>query len=138
MMIKKILIVTILISASSICNAQTLKTIEQFENKHQNCLDIGINMKNCSIKYYNQSDSLLNAVYKKLKANLNGTAQTKLKNEQFSWLKRRDLYFKKAYLEAKSEIPFPGSDDFEMIYTDKKSDFVMNRVKELITRFNQK
>ncbi|GAA4165426.1 hypothetical protein GCM10022217_37640 [Chryseobacterium ginsenosidimutans] len=135
-MIKKTLLVIILISTWSSCNSQTLKTIEQFENKHQDCLDTGINMKNCSAKYYNQSDSLLNIVYKKLKANLNSTEQTKLKNEQLYWLKKRDSYFKKAYLEAKNEGPFPEPDDLEMVYLDKKSNFIMDRVKELIARFS--
>lgn len=136
-MIKKTLLLIVLVSAWINSNAQTMKTIEQLENKYHNCLDSGINMKNCSVTYYNESDSLLNVVYTKLKAKLNSTEQIKLKNEQLSWLKKRDLYFKKAYLEVKNEIPFPGSDDFEMIYTDKKSDFVMDRVKKLIVRLNK-
>jgi uncharacterized protein YecT (DUF1311 family) len=132
-MIKKALII-LFISIGFNCNSQTMKTIEQFENRYQDCLDSGKNMKNCSIKYYNQSDSLLNVAYKRLKAKLNATEQTKLKNEQLSWLKKRDLYFKKAYLEAKNEGPFPEQDDLEMVYIDKKSEFVMDRVKQIIKR----
>lgn len=134
-MIKKTLII-IFIAIGFSCSSQTLKTIEKFENKHQDCLDSGINMKGCSIKYYNQSDSLLNVAYKRLRAEISVTEQAKLKNEQLSWLKKRDSYFKKAYLEAKSEGPFPDPDDLEMVYIDKKSEFVMNRVKELIKRTN--
>jgi uncharacterized protein YecT (DUF1311 family) len=96
-MIKKsILFISIILTLN--CSSQTLKTINEIEQSHQECLDRGGYMKGCSIKYYNESDSLLNSVYKNLKSKLNAEEQIKLKKEQLKWLKNRDNYFEKIYL----------------------------------------
>lgn len=115
--------------------AQSLKEIEQFETSYQNCLDNGGFMKGCSIKFYSQTDSLLNVVYNNLKMKINSTAKSNLKKEQLEWLKKRDAYFIKARKETISEVGnFEDSQDFQMILIDKKSSFVMIRVKELLKR----
>ncbi len=130
---KSIFIILFILSFN--CNSQTLKTIEKIELKYQNCLDKGAYMKGSSVEYYNQADSLLNLVYKKLKIKLSTEGQLKLKKEQLEWLKKRDKYFKKVYSETKKEDDFiEGSNDFNMIIIDKKAEFVFERVKEFIKR----
>lgn len=136
-MLKNIILITII--TLNFCGySQTLKKLEELENKYQECLDSGIGMKNCSIKFYLTSDSLLNVAYKNLKIKLNTTEQNNLKIEQQKWLKKRDAYFKKAFVEAKNENSGDTeSSDFQMFYFDKKSTFVIERVKELISRKNK-
>jgi uncharacterized protein YecT (DUF1311 family) len=130
---KSILLVFILFSFH--CNAQTIKTITKLEIAHQRCLDTGVGMKNCSIKYYNQSDSLLNVVYRNLRLKLSSEEKSKLKKEQLGWLKKRDQYFRKVYSNTKKEGYFEeGSSDFDMVLFDLKADYVFVRVKELIKR----
>jgi uncharacterized protein YecT (DUF1311 family) len=135
-MIKKI-ILFISITLTLNCSSQTLKTIDEIERSHQECLDEGVYMKGCSIKYYNESDSLLNIVYKNLKNKLNSEEQIKFKKEQLKWLKNRDNYFEKVYLETINEGLFiEGTNDFDMVFIDEKAVFVFKRVKVLIKRLN--
>lgn len=130
---KIVLLLFILVSMH--CNSQTLKTVSKLEIVHQDCLDTGVAMRICSLKYYNQSDSLLNVVYKKLRLKLSTDEQSKLKKEQLIWLKKRDQYFKKAYSDTKKDGYFEeGSRDFDMVVYDLKADYVFVRVKELIKR----
>ncbi len=133
-MIQKSIII-ILITLSFNCNSQTIKTIEKIEIAHQNSLDKGGDGKGCSVEYYNQADSLLNVVYKKLKLKLNAEEQSKLKKEQLEWLKKRDKYFQKVYSEEKNFGNWrEGSNDFDMIIIDQKAKFVFERVKILIKK----
>ena len=114
-----------------------MKQIVKLEDDYQNCLDSGNGMKNCSINFYSTSDSILNVAYKNLKVKLNVTEQNKLKIEQRKCLKMRDDYFKKAFTESKKENSGDTeSDDFQMFYFDKKSTFIINRVKVLIKKRN--
>ena len=135
-MLKKIILIAII--NFTICGySQTLKQVVKLENEYQKCLDSGNGMKNCSINFYSTSDSLLNFAYKNLKVKLNVTEQNNLKIEQRKWLKMRDDYFNKAFKESKKENNGDTEgDDFKMFYFDKKSTFVINRVKELITKRN--
>lgn len=135
-MIKKsILFISITLTLN--CSSQTLKTIDEIERSHQECLDRGDYMKGCSIKYYNESDSLLNIVYKNLKSKLNTEEQIKLKKEQLKWLKNRDNYFEKVYLETINEGLFiEGTNDFDMVVINQKAVFVFKRVKVLIKRMS--
>ena len=116
-------------------NSQTLKTVKDMEISYQKCLDKGQDMRGCAVIYYTKSDSILNVVYKKLRKKLNDSEKEKLKAEQVAWLKKRDQYFKKEYSKLKKENDFEeGSSDFDMVYYDKKSQFVIKRVKELISK----
>ncbi|KQO22813.1 hypothetical protein ASF10_10660 [Flavobacterium sp. Leaf82] len=133
-MIKKSLLLFVLFF-SFYCNAQTIETINKLKNTYHHCLDSGSGMKDCSIGYYNQSDSLLNVSYKNLKLKLSSKEQSKLKKEQLDWLKKRDLYFEKVYSDTKKEGHFiEGSSDFDMVVFDEKANYVFARVKELIKR----
>lgn len=128
-------ILFVFIAFSFNCNSQTLKTITTIESSYHNCLDEGDDMRGCSIEYYEQADSLLNVVYRKLRLKFNDQDQSKLKKEQLEWLKHRDKYFEKIYSQTKKEGNFiEGSSDFDMIVIDKKADFVLERVKLLIKR----
>ncbi|QLC65083.1 DUF1311 domain-containing protein [Flavobacterium sp. LPB0248] len=130
---KTLLALLVLISFKS--NSQTLETVSKMKSDYQKCLDKGNNMSGCSIMYYNQSDSLLNVVYKNLKERISSKEQSKLKKEQLEWLKKRDLYFEKVYADTKREGNFKeGTRDFEMVVFDEKANFVFGRVKELIKR----
>lgn len=116
-------------------NGQTLKTITKLETTHQKCLDSGVGMRNCSLKYFNQSDSLLNVAYKNLRLKLNPEEKSELKKQQLAWLKKRDQYFKKVYSDTKKEGYFEeGTLDFEMVIFDLQADYVFARVKELIKK----
>jgi uncharacterized protein YecT (DUF1311 family) len=130
---KSILLFFILFSFHS--NAQTLKSVTKLETTHQKCLDTGIGMRNCSLKYLNQSDSLLNVAYKNLRLKLSSEEKSELKKEQLIWLKKRDQYFKKAYSDTRKKGYFEeGSLDFEMVVFDLQADYVFDRVKELIKK----
>ena len=134
---KKIILYAIL-TLNFYSYSQTLKKVIELETKYLECLDNGIGMKNCPINFYSTSDSLLNVAYKNLKIKMNVAEQNNLQIEQRKWLKKRDEYFKKAYVEAKKENSgeTQGS-DFTMFYFNKKSEFVIQRVKELINRINK-
>ena len=116
-MLKKLLLLLFTIITLNFCGySQTLKKVVEIENKYQECLDSGIGMKNCAIKFYSTSDSLLNVAYKNYKIKLKVLEQNKLKSEQKIWLKKRDDYFKKAYKETVEEYGNePESNDFKMI-----------------------
>ena len=136
-MLKKLLLFTI-ITLNFCGHSQTLKKVVEIENKYQKCLDSGIGMKNCSINFYSTSDSILNVAYKNYKIKLNVFEHNKLKSEQRIWLKKRDDYFKKAYNETVEEYGNePESNDFKMILFDKKANFVILRVKILLTRIKK-
>lgn len=116
-------------------NSQTIEVVNKMKSDYQRCLDSGNGMKNCSVVYYNQSDSLLNVAYKNLKLKLSAKEQSKLKKEQLEWLKKRDLYFRKVYQDTKKEGHFTeGSSDFEMVIFDEEANYVFARVKELIRK----
>lgn len=130
---KLTLLLFILVSLN--CNAQTMETVNKLKTSYQHCLNSGSGMKDCSIEYYNQSDSLLNVAYKNLKLKLSSKEQSKLKKEQLDWLKKRDLYFEKVYADTKKEGHFiEGSSDFDMVVFDEKANYVFARVKELIKK----
>jgi uncharacterized protein YecT (DUF1311 family) len=133
-MIKTSLLIFFMVFAFN-CNAQNIETVNKLKSSYQKCLNSGSGMKNCSIEYYNQSDSLLNVAYKNLKLKLSSKEQSKLKKEQLDWLKKRDLYFEKIYADTKKEGHFiEGSSDFDMVIFDEKANYVFSRVKEIIKR----
>ena len=136
-MSKKIILIIIL--TFNFCSySQTLKKVEELEDKYQACLDSGNEIKNCSLNFYTTSDSLLNVAYKNLRIKLNATEQNDLKIEQQKWLKKRDAYFKKAFVEAKDENSGDTeTSDFTMFYFHKKIMFVTERVRELILKRNK-
>lgn len=130
---KTLLCLFVLISLKS--NSQTLETVYKLKSEYQKCLDKGQDMRGCAYQYYNQSDSLLNVVYKNRKSKISSKEQSKLKKEQLEWLKKRDHFFDKVYSDTKKEGNFrEGSSDFDMIVFDQQAKFVFGRVKELIKK----
>ena len=111
---------------------QTVKTMDVLETSYQACLDKGVNMLNCSKMYYQQLDSILNLVYKKLRKKMTPSQSSKLKAVQLKWLESRDKYFENIVLDPEEQAL--GKEDKEMIIIDKKSDYIKERVIELIKK----
>jgi uncharacterized protein YecT (DUF1311 family) len=114
------------------CSAQTIKTVDSLEDAEQACLDKGVGMPDCAFRFYDQMDSLLNVVYRKLYAGYSPAQQSSLKSQQRLWLKKRDEYFRKV---AKEKEELQGG-DAAMIKADKRAQFVKNRVIVLIRMAN--
>jgi len=129
------LIVFLIFFSNSNCQSTNLKKVESIEYYYQKCLDQGTDMLGCSDKYYFFCDKLLNEVYQTIKTKLNQKDKKLLKIEQLKWIKKRDLYFKKAYFEAKDEAENLSTEDLQMIFIDKKADYVKERVVFLIKKF---
>lgn len=119
--------------------AQTISTINVLAEKHQSCLDSGIDMLGCSKSYYFQMDSMLNVVYNKLRASLSQSEKDSLKKEQLNWLKKRDLYFEKQNKEfrEKAQSGEWGS-DMAMITYDNQAEYVKDRVIILIKKLHKR
>jgi uncharacterized protein YecT (DUF1311 family) len=116
-------------------HAQNAKTIDEMSDKHQACLDSGINMLGCSSKFYIQMDSMLNVAYNNLKLKLIPPGRTNLKNDQLNWLHKRDVYFRnkdRIYREKFNKGEW--GTDMAMINYDDKAEFVKKRVLLLIKR----
>ena len=140
-------IVVILISSlifSMVAHAQTASTIEDMGRQYQSCLNKGENMLGCSKTYNRLLDSMLNAVYNKLRFSLDATQKVELKNEQVQWLSKTDQYFattKKAFKKNNPGVdPYGealGGQDDAMIMFDQNAAFVQKRVLELIAKLQK-
>ena len=107
------------------------QSLKQLEIENINCLDKGKFMYDCSLKYYNKTDSLLNVVYRFIRKDLTDVEKGNLKSEQLKWLKVRDFKFSKIDSEQKED----GLDHL-MIASQKKSEIVNERINYLIEKFN--
>lgn len=128
----KIIVMLSMVFLGSRCFGQTTKTIDCLEDSYQACLDKGVNMLGCSKVFYQQMDSMLNSVYKKLRGQMSSSQSSKLKAEQIKWLAKRDQYFKNIKLAPEEEAL--EEEDREMVIIDKKSSFVKERVIELLKK----
>lgn len=113
-------------------SSQTIKTIDSLESEEQGCLDKGEAMPDCAFRFYDQMDSLLNVVYKKLYASYTPTQQASLKSKQRLWLKKRDEYFRKV---AREKEEFQAG-DAAMIKAQKRAQFLRDRVVALMRMAN--
>ncbi|MGC4104410.1 lysozyme inhibitor LprI family protein [Ferruginibacter sp.] len=132
---KQFVLLQVFICCSCCAVAQTEKTMEELYNKHQACLDSGVNMVGCSRDYYLQMDSMLNIAYNKLRSQLSETAKTTLRDEQRTWIKKRDIYFAKQ--DKRFQINLTKriwGTDMIMITYDDKAKYVEERVLVLIKR----
>lgn len=115
------------LSSINITNGQNITKL--YENKHHVCLDSGFAMAQCSQKYYEEMDSLLNIVYKKLMLKLTDSEKRRIRVEQRNWIVKRDSYFKQTNKEMSKEL---GEGNMSlMIKLGKFGDFVGKRVNEL-------
>ncbi len=118
---------------TNLVTAQNFKKGIQFlTNKNQKCLDSGEFMYECSNKFHLEIDSLLNVVYNNIRSKLKKEDKNILKTEQLSWLKSRDLKFKK--IESEKTGLGNGLDEL-MIKQQSKADFVLKRINFLITNY---
>jgi uncharacterized protein YecT (DUF1311 family) len=110
--------------------SQTINDLKRYEKQHQDCLDSGIDMYGCSVRFYSLSDSLLNLIYKKQYIKLDSTQKLTLKTNQRTWLKKRDNEFKK--IQKENQNPDLSEVMNGMIIYDLKANFVLDRVRFLI------
>lgn len=118
-------------------HGQTLETIEDLKRNAQKHLDEGKNMLRHTSNLYVQMDSLLNVVYKKLRMQLPQKEKEALEQEQFSWLKARDIYFKQLYKDEETESSLKRDKWGEVEYLDiylKEINYVEDRVVVLVKR----
>ena len=113
--------------------SQTNKTIEKLDTELQKCLDnTQNNMLNCTQVYYSKIDDLLNVTYKNIRTKLSKPKQENLKNQQLSWLKKRDQYFIEVKTETAKQLDGENeSKDFRMICAHENALFVKDRIIEL-------
>jgi len=137
-MVKRNLIITIVIylfiGSPNFSLAQPNVVLKTLQDKYQKCLDQGANMVSCSLKYYEQMDSLLNVQYKILRSKCDSIQKANLKDEQLSWLKNRDMAFKLNKKKSKEELNtngISGGQDEQMLVHDKNAEYVKQRVIEL-------
>lgn len=125
----------ILLSNQFQCWAQTLKNVEEINHWAQLQFDKRINMLSTQYDRYNQLDSLLNVVYKKLMNNLPAKDATTLRLQQREWLKNRDTYYNKLIKVTENEVDVPKKDwraTERLIYNSYQKDFLEKRVVALI------
>lgn len=120
--------------------SQTQKTVDSLQREEQICLDKGLYMRGCVLRFYAQMDSLLNAVYDRLYHSLDTANRVKLKKEQKRWLVKRDTIFEltvqKIHAGAVKE-GFAGGQDEGMFIADQKAAIVKKRVSELMRRLKK-
>jgi uncharacterized protein YecT (DUF1311 family) len=109
--------------------------IKKLDIENKNCLDFGKSMYSCSINYYNQSDSLLNVVYKQIRSKMTVVEKENLRQEQIKWLKYRDNQFRK--ISNQSTQLGEGLDD-KMIKNQEKANVVNDRTKFLFLNYLEK
>ncbi|KAA5537423.1 DUF1311 domain-containing protein [Taibaiella lutea] len=103
-----------------------------FENEYQNCLDKGDNMLGCSQQYYQQLDGLLQSVLKDLKTSMKVSQRTTFRNEQTAWTQKKEAYFRQLPKSVKEDNEDLSGADLQMVILDKKSEFLIERINELI------
>ncbi len=99
---------------------------------HQACLDSGARMLDCAIEYYATMDSLLNVVYRKLRAGLTTEQKEALRKEQLAWIRRRDALGAQAQREN-ARHGLIGADASMVVY-DRQAVFIDKRIRELLKR----
>lgn len=115
--------------------AQYRATIDSLKKVEQSCLDSGRHMPSCVYQFYVQIDSLMNVVYNRLQQLLQTDEKILLKKQQFSWLRKRDIYFKeRKEIYMDSIISGAWGSGMRVIPLDEKARFVEKRVFVLIKK----
>ena len=114
------------------------KRISEINKDEQSCKDTGANnFFNCSQKVYKQADSLLNVVYKGLKAQMSLTEFDQLKEEQKQWLKKRDANALEIDKEASHSLQQSGNEASAALAIRRKTSFIEDRIIELLKKTKQ-
>ena len=91
---KSLFFVTLLaLSFSSFANTEESLLVQEFDREVDICIDqdsTSIGMRICLANQSEQLDALLNTTYQKLRAKLDGEAETRLVKSQRDWLKYRN------------------------------------------------
>ncbi|MEO8517303.1 MAG: lysozyme inhibitor LprI family protein [Flavobacterium sp.] len=130
----KKLVFLVLFLCSAIGFSQTIPTVLDLEITKEDCIESGVSMLGCLEDYYKQMDALLNTVYNNVRSTLSSDEKEKLKKEQLLWFKKRDKHFIELYRAILVNFGSADGEDFKMAVTDKKSEFVGERIKELVKR----
>lgn len=114
--------------------AQTRRSVvDSLERTYQLCLAQSRYTYGCALEYYQQMDSMLDIVYRRLYTSLDTSRRRNLKVEQGLWLEKKESYFK--LLDARVEKfrgkTLAGLDD-QAITTDQKAAYIKERVTALI------
>jgi uncharacterized protein YecT (DUF1311 family) len=117
--------------------AQTRRSVvDSLERTYQLCLAQSRYTYGCALEYYQQMDSMLDIVYRRLYTSLDTSRRRNLKVEQGLWLEKKESYFK--LLDARVEKfrgkTLAGLDD-QAITTDQKAAYIKERVTALIKSY---
>lgn len=113
--------------------------LEQLDAAHQQCLDAGVGMMDCSYRYSKQMDSMLNVVYKDLMSVSSKDAKNKLRMEERSWIQKRDAELKKIYSDISRQRQMEDfvPQDARMMAYDAEAAVIRKRVVELIDAYEK-
>lgn len=111
--------------------AQIRADITTMENTRQKCINEGRGSVDCEQIFYNEMDSILNVVYKRLKKQMDISEFNKLKADQIAWLKKRDTYAGKQDKEAPTGAGIEVGKSFAI---RQDAFFVEDRIKELLNK----
>ena len=112
--------------------SQTIEDVEALKNEHQDCLDLGENLVDCSVTYYDKTNALFDKVFRRVRERSTPSEKKKLKDEQLLWMNKKGAYFDKIYNDTKEELGTDQGEDFKMMVSAKRADFVNQRIIELI------
>ncbi|ASZ10317.1 DUF1311 domain-containing protein [Chitinophaga pendula] len=126
-----LLLSALFLTIAATTSAQTRYTaaVDSLDIRYQQCMAKGQDMYSCAIEYYQQLDSMLQAVYEELYERLGADRQTVLKTDQDAWIQQRDRYFKT--IDTKAAKSLFGLDD-QTIAADNKAAYIKDRVVALL------
>jgi len=107
-------------------------TMSTLESNYQKCQEEGDNMLGCSQQYYQQLDALLQSVLKDLRTSLKVSQRTTFRNEQTTWTQKKEAYFRQLPKSVKEDNEDMSGADLQTAVLDKKSEFLIERINELI------
>jgi uncharacterized protein YecT (DUF1311 family) len=113
--------------------SQSVKDLDILDSISQTCADTAQNVLACEFLHYKQMDSILNVVYKKVKASNTIQDFDKIKNDQKAWLITRDKEFKKIDLEKDCDV---SPDICQSLKLSRKTDVVRKRIEVLLIKVN--
>jgi len=102
----------------------------------QNCIDAGTNnFVDCETIRHNKIDSILNAVYKELKKEMDTGKFSEFKKEQRLWLKKKDANYASYAVEMRKSDAGVEADQAMTINND--SNFIEQRIIYLLKKLKQ-
>jgi uncharacterized protein YecT (DUF1311 family) len=120
-------------STAQITKKQIEVQVNNMDSASQACDDKGISFIDCGNTFYEQMDSMLNLVYKHLKKQLDTATFIQLKQEQLTWLSKRNKYFKEVDSDREGkELGVDASVGFTL---NRKASFVEDRILFILKKW---